>query len=169
MVPVQFVLLHDVILQWGVDVDLFLRRSLAALPALFLIKFGTSSSTSAAAAVHVVVGQAGLDELGGGVGRRLTARTHETAVLQVGAVEGLHLVDLVGEVHVTIKARVRSQKVAGLVVHLVAVVGDAVGWAAVGGQVAVAVSVAAGAAVDGAVIVIGAVVRPCVCKPRLGS
>ncbi len=42
-------------------------------------------------------------------------------------------------------------------------------WAAVGGQVAVAVSVAAGAAVDGAVIVIGAVVRPCVCKPRLGS
>lgn len=42
-------------------------------------------------------------------------------------------------------------------------------WAAVGGQVAVAVSVAASAAVDGAVILIGAAVRPCVCKPRLGS
>lgn len=101
---------------------------MAALPALLLVKVSTSSSTSAAAAVHVVVGQAGLDELGGGIGRRLTARTHETAILQVGAVEGLHLVDLVGEVYVAVKARVRSQKVAGLVVHLVAVVGDAVGW-----------------------------------------
>lgn len=101
---------------------------MAALPALLLVNVSTSSSTSAAAAVHVVVGQAGLDELGGGVGRRLTTRPQESAVLQVGAVEGLHLIDLVGEVHVTIKARVRSQKVAGLVVHLVAVVGDAVGW-----------------------------------------
>lgn len=125
---VQFVLLHDVILQRHVDVGLLLRRSLAALPALLLVKVGTSSSTSAAAAVHVVVGQTGLDELGGGVRCRLAAGPHETAVLQVGAVEGLHLVDLVGEVHVAVKACVGSQQVAGLVVHLVAVVGDAVGW-----------------------------------------
>lgn len=125
---VQFVLLHDVILQWCVDVGLFLRCSLAALPALLLVKVCTSSSTSATAAVHVVVGQAGLDELGGGIGCGLTTGPHETAILQVGAVEGLHLIDLVGEVHVAVKARVWSQQVAGLVVHLVAIVGNAVGW-----------------------------------------
>lgn len=130
---VQFVLFHDVILQWCVDVGLFLRRSLAALPALLLVKVRTSSSTSAATAVHVVVGQAGLDELGGGIGRGLTTGSHETAVLQVGAVEGLHLVDLVGEVHVAVKACVWSQQVAGLVVHLVAVVGNAVSWTIEGG------------------------------------
>lgn len=41
-------------------------------------------------------------------------------------------------------------------------------WAAVGSQVAVAVSVAPGAAVDGAIVVIGAAVGPGVRKPGLG-
>lgn len=120
-------MLHDVELERSVDVGLFLRCALAALPALFLVEV-TSSSTSSTAAVHVVIGQTGLDELGGGVRRRLTSGSNETAVFQIGAVEGLHLVDLVGEVHVAVESRVRSQQVAGFVVHLVAVVGDAVGW-----------------------------------------
>lgn len=41
-------------------------------------------------------------------------------------------------------------------------------WAAVGGQVAVTVSVAPGAAVDGTIVVIGAAVGPGVRKPGLG-
>lgn len=42
-------------------------------------------------------------------------------------------------------------------------------WAAVGSQVAVTVPVAGRAAVDGAVIVIVAGIRPCVCQPRLSG
>lgn len=42
-------------------------------------------------------------------------------------------------------------------------------WAAVRGQVAVAVAVAGGAAVDAAVVVVGAGVGPCVGEPGLSG
>lgn len=42
-------------------------------------------------------------------------------------------------------------------------------WAAVRGQIAVAVAVACGAAVDAAVVVVGAGVGPCVGQPGLGG
>lgn len=111
---VQLVLLHDAVLYFL----LLLRGPLAALPVRFLVRVG---------AAHVVGAQAGLNELGGGVRRGLARRPHQAPVLQVGAVERFHLVDLVGEVNVSVEGRVRCQEVAGFAVHLT-VVGDAVGW-----------------------------------------
>lgn len=78
--------------------------------------------------VHVVPQDGGLDELRGGVGRRLAPRAHEAAFLQVGTVEGLHFIDLVGQVHVSVESRLRHCEIGLLVFHLVVIIGDAVGW-----------------------------------------
>lgn len=77
---------------------MFLRCPLAALPVLFLVEVR---------AAHVVGTQAGLNELGGGVRRGLARRPNQSPILQVGAVERFHLVDLVGEVNVSVEGRVR--------------------------------------------------------------
>lgn len=50
-----------------------------------------------------------------------------------------------------------------------AVAGTAYTWAAVCGQIAVAVAVARGAAVDAAIVVVGAGVGPRVSQPGLGG
>lgn len=136
---VQLVLLHDVVLQLRAQVLLLLLDG-AWLPAVLLVQLPsqpeststTSSSSSAPPSppvrVHVVAQDGGLDQLRGGVGRGLAARPHEAAFLQVGTVEGLHLIDLVGQVHVSVESRLRHGEIGLLVLHLVVIIGDAVGW-----------------------------------------
>lgn len=105
---VQFVLLHDVVLQLRPQVLLLLLNG-AGLPAVLLIQLPSdpkSSSTSPGSPVrvHVVPQDGGLDQLRGGVGCRLAPWAHEAAFLQVGTVEGLHLIDLVGQVYVSVES-----------------------------------------------------------------
>lgn len=129
---VQLVLLHDVVLQLRAQVLLLLLNG-AGLPAVLLVQLPSdpkSSSTSPGSPVciHVVPQDGGLDQLRGGVGRWLAAWAHEAAFLQVGAVEGLHLIDLVGQVYVSVESRLRHSEIGLLVFHLVVIIGDAVGW-----------------------------------------
>lgn len=135
---VQLVLLHDVVLQLRAQVLLLLLDG-AWLPAVLLVQLpsqpeSTSTSSSSSAhpgppvRVHVVAQDGGLDQLRGGVGRGLAARPHKAAFLQVGTVEGLHLIDLVGQVHISVESRLRHGEIGLLVLHLVVIIGDAVGW-----------------------------------------
>lgn len=103
---VQLVLLHDAVLQLGAHFLLLLLER-GGLPAVFLINLAsnpesTSAPSGSSVRVNVVAQDGGLDELGGGVRRWLASWTHKAPVFQVGAVEGLHLVDLVGQVYVSI-------------------------------------------------------------------
>lgn len=82
----------------------------------------TAPSTTA------VAGDAGLYELGSGVRGGLPPRAGEAAILQVGAIEGLHLVDFAGEVHVAVHPRLGHHQVSLLVFQLVVIVGDAISW-----------------------------------------
>lgn len=88
----------------------------------------SSASPGSPVCVHVVPQDGGLDQLRGGVGRWLATWAHEAAFLQVGTVEGLHLIDLVGQVYVSVESRLRHGEIGLLVFHLVVIIGDAVGW-----------------------------------------
>lgn len=88
----------------------------------------SSASPGSPVRVHVVPQDGGLDQLRGGVGRRLASRAHKAAFLQVGTVEGLHLIDLVGQVYVSVQSGLRHSEIGLLVFHLVVIIGDAVGW-----------------------------------------
>lgn len=134
---VQLVLLHDVVLQLGAHF-LFLLLDWGGLPAVFFIHLPSnpeSASTPSGSSiwVHVVAHDGGLDELSGGVRCRLAPRTHKAAFFQIWAVEGLHLIDLVGQVYISIDSRVWHNEVGLLVFHLVVIIGDAVGWRTWGG------------------------------------
>lgn len=127
---VQLVLLHDVVLQLRGHVLLLLLDG-RRLPAVLLIHLQAVSSPATShhpVRVHVVADDGRLDELRGGVRRRLAPWTHKTTLFQVGAVEGLHLIDLVGQVNVSVESRFRHDEVGLLVFHLVVIIGDAVGW-----------------------------------------
>lgn len=129
---VQLVLLHDVVLQLRPQVLLLLLNG-GGLPAVLLVQLPSdpkspSASPCSPVRVHVVPQDGGLDQLRGGVGRRLAPRAHKAAFLQVGAIEGLHLIDLVGQVHVSVESRLRHCEIGLLVFHLVVIIGDAVGW-----------------------------------------
>lgn len=129
---VQLVLLHDDVLQLGAHF-LFLLLDRGGLPAVFLIHLpSTPESTSAPSGssvwVYIVAHDGGLDELCGGVRCRLAPRTHKASIFKVGAVEGLHLIDLVGQVHISIHSRLWHHEVGLLVFHLVVIIGNAVGW-----------------------------------------
>lgn len=129
---VQLVLLHDVVLQLGAHV-LLLLLDWGGLPAVFFIHFPSnakSSSTPSGSSVwvHVVAHDGGLDELGGGVRRWLAPWTHKAPFFQVWAVEGLHLIDLVGQVYISIDSWLWHNEIGLLVFHLVVIIGDAVGW-----------------------------------------
>lgn len=134
---VQLVLFHDVVLQLRAQVLLLLLDG-AGLPAVLLVQLPSqpeSTSTSSSSTppgppvrVHVVAQDGGLDQLRGGIGRGLAARPHKAAFLQVGTVEGLHLIDLVGQIHVSVEPRLRHGEIGLLVLHLVVIIGDAVGW-----------------------------------------
>lgn len=62
----------------------------------------TSGPSSPSVRVHVVAYDGGLDELGGCIRCWLAPGTYEASIFKVWAVEGLHFIDLVGQVHVTI-------------------------------------------------------------------
>lgn len=127
---VQLVLLHDVVLQLRGHVLLLLLDG-GRLPAVLLVHLQAVSSPATGGhpvRVHVVAHYGRLDKLRGGVWRRLAPWTHKTTLFQVGAVEGLHLIDLVGQVNVSVESRFRNDEIGLLVFHLVVIIGDAVGW-----------------------------------------
>lgn len=128
---VQPVLLHDVVLQLGGHF-LFLLLDRGGLPAVFVIHLSSTHKSSPtpsgpSVGVHVVAHDGRLDELGGGIRRGLPPRAHKASVLQVGTVKGLHLVDLVGQVYISVDSGLWHQEVGLLVFHLVVIIGDAVG------------------------------------------
>lgn len=134
---VQLVLLHDVVLKLGAHF-LFLLLDWGWLPAVFLINLpstpkSTSTPSGSSVWVYVVAQDGGLDELGGGVWCWLTSWTHKAPVFQVGAVEGLHLIDLVGKVYISIDSWLWHHEVGLLVFHLVVIICDAVSWRTWGG------------------------------------
>lgn len=129
---VQLVLFHDVVLQLRGQL-LLLLLDRGGLPAVLLVQLPSDPVSSSASPrppvrVHVVAQDGRLDQLCGGVGRRLAPRPQEAALLQVGAVEGLHLIDLVGQVYVSVEPRLGHSEIGLLVFHLVVIIGDAVGW-----------------------------------------
>ncbi len=132
---VQLVLLHNVVLQLGAHF-LFLLLDRGRLPAVFFIHLPSNSASTPSCSsiwVHVVAHDGRLDELRGGVWCWLSPWTHKAAVFQVWAVECLHLIDLVGQVHISIDSWVWHNEVGLLVFHLVVIIGDAVGWRTWGG------------------------------------
>lgn len=88
----------------------------------------SSTASDSSVGVTVVAHDGGLDELGGGVWCRLAPRPYKAAIFQVWAVEGLHLIGLVGQVYISIDACLWHHEVGLLVFHLVVIIGDAVGW-----------------------------------------
>lgn len=127
---VQLVLLHDVVLQLRGQF-LFLLLDGRRLPAVLLVHLqavSTAADGRHTVRVNVVAHDGRLNQLRGGVRRRLAPWTHKTTLFQVGAVEGLHLIDLVGQVNVSVESRLRHDEIGLLVFHLVVIIGDAVGW-----------------------------------------